>query len=107
MKITTEKQIKKLEYLIGPENAESARYLLASGGELWVFRSFEELEKDEDLSEQKKVQCWKMFVETGGKYAAWYRLPENKIKFSSGFTSDPGDNRVRFNCATSGATWSH
>lgn len=107
MKITTEGQINELESLIGQENAEASRRLLTEGGELWVFRTVEELEADSDLSEQIKIQCKKEFAETDGKYAGWYRLPENQKNFSLGFTSSLGSDQVRFVSTNSGEQWSH
>ena len=107
MKITTEGQINELESLIGPENTEAGRRLLAEGGELWVFRTIKELEADSDLSEQIKIQCKKGFAETDGKYAGWYRLPKNQKNFSLGFTSSLGGDRVRVVSTNSCGNWSH
>ena len=85
MKITTIKQAVALEDLIGPENVEASRKLLTDGGELWVFQSQEELEADTELTDQEKTECQKRFVETGGKYAGWYRAPQKEPE--SGFTA--------------------
>lgn len=107
MKITSIEQAVKLEELIGHENVEASRKLLADGGQLWIFQSKEELENDHELTQQEKSECQKRFSETEGKWAGWFRPPP--AKYIPGCSVDPrydSHGNLRGGSGSS-SSWSH
>jgi hypothetical protein len=89
MKITTVEQLVELENLISSQNVEAGKKLLADGGEMWVFRSVEELEADKELTSREKEECKKIFPVNDGKWAGWYRAPKKRTTLHSRDNSLP------------------
>lgn len=60
--------------IIGKENIQASRKLLADGGEMWVFQSLEELEIDQEIEPEGKKWCKERFA-AGETWAGWFRSP--------------------------------
>ena len=73
MEIRSMKDAEDVRELIGEQNFRAAKIALDDGARLWVFKSVEELEANEDLLEKEKEVCRQIFKEQN--WAGFVRPP--------------------------------
>ena len=91
MEITSVEQLESFELVIGEENVEAGKRLLADGGRMWVFKTLQEIEDCADLDPMERQQAKKIF--SGLDWAGIFRVkPRVFPGFTIDFNIDPHGN---------------
>lgn len=72
--------IESMRALIGDENYLSTLKAITDDASVWIFKTQEEIQADQDLSAEEKEDCKKILVEEKLGCACWFRQSMDKVR---------------------------